>query len=59
MEAEQLLIYKSSFIKILTRVSFTKVDLPEPLTPVIKVNVPSGIFRSTFIRLLPLAPFKN
>ena len=30
-----------------------------PDTPVIQVNEPSGIVRSTFLRLLPLAPFRN
>src|SRR5690606_41466607 len=37
-------------------VSLIRVDLPEPDTPVIAVNRPAGIDRSTFFRLLPLAP---
>ena len=39
------------------RVSLISVDLPEPDTPVIAVNRPDGISRSTFLRLLPRAPF--
>ena len=37
-------------------VSLIKVDLPEPDTPVIQVNKPTGIFKLTFFRLLPFAP---
>ena len=33
-----------------------KVDLPLPETPVTHVNVPTGIFKLTFFKLLPLAP---
>lgn len=33
------------------------VDLPEPETPVMQVNRPTGISRLTFCRLLPRAPF--
>ena len=32
------------------------VDLPEPDTPVIQVIKPNGIFKSTFFKLLPVAP---
>ena len=35
------------------RVSLTKVDLPEPDTPVTQVNKPTGKAISTFFRLLP------
>ena len=35
----------------------TKVDFPLPDTPVTQVKVPIGIFKSTFLRLLPVAPF--
>ncbi len=34
-----------------------KLDLPLPLTPVMQVNVPSGIDALTFFRLLARAPF--
>ena len=36
--------------------SFTSVDLPDPLTPVTAVNVPSGIATSMFFRLFARAP---
>ena len=36
--------------------SLTSVDLPEPLTPVTAVSVPSGIDTSMFFRLLARAP---
>ena len=36
--------------------SLTSVDLPEPLTPVTAVSVPSGIETSMFLRLLARAP---
>ncbi len=32
-------------------------DLPEPLTPVTQVKVPSGNFTVTFWRLLAVAPW--
>src|SRR5690606_40522442 len=38
------------------RVSLMSVDLPEPETPVIAVNSPAEIDRSTSLRLLPDAP---
>src|SRR5690606_41387131 len=38
------------------RVSLIRVDLPEPDTPVMQVNTPMGMSRSTLRRLLPLAP---
>ena len=38
------------------KVLFISVDLPEPETPVIQVRTPTGIDRSTFFKLLPLAP---
>ena len=34
----------------------TRVDLPEPDTPVTQVSKPTGNSRSTFLRLLPVAP---
>ena len=37
-------------------VSLTSVDLPEPLTPVMQMNLPSGNSAVTFLRLLPRAP---
>ena len=33
-----------------------KLDLPEPETPVMQVNVPSGMEAVTFLRLLAVAP---
>ncbi|MNR01445.1 hypothetical protein D3C85_1172500 [compost metagenome] len=38
------------------RVLLISVDLPEPDTPVMQVNRPRGISRSTLRRLLPRAP---
>src|SRR5690606_18175590 len=38
------------------RVSLIRVDLPEPDTPVMQVDTPMGMSRSTLRRLLPLAP---
>jgi hypothetical protein len=38
------------------KVSFTRVDLPEPDTPVTHVNSPTGNSTLTSLRLLPLAP---
>src|SRR5690606_1428350 len=37
-------------------VSLTRVDLPEPDTPVTHTRRPAGMRRSTVLRLLPLAP---
>jgi hypothetical protein len=37
-------------------VSLTRVDLPEPDTPVTQVSRPTGKSTLTFFRLLPLAP---
>ena len=37
-------------------VSVTRLDLPEPETPVTTVNVPNSIFAVTFRRLLARAP---
>jgi hypothetical protein len=36
--------------------SLTSVDLPEPLTPVTAVKVPSGIATSMFFKLFARAP---
>ena len=36
--------------------SWTSVDLPDPLTPVTQVSVLSGIATSIFFRLCSLAP---
>ena len=36
---------------------FISVDFPDPETPVMQVNKPMGIIRSTFFKLLPEAPF--
>src|SRR5690606_29120577 len=41
------------------RVSLTRVDLPEPDTPVTQVISPAGISRSTSLRLFPLAPYRR
>src|SRR5690606_26813813 len=41
------------------RVSLISADLPEPDTPVTQVNRPAGISRSTFLRLLPQAPYRR
>ncbi|MBC6968948.1 MAG: hypothetical protein DYH07_08285 [Armatimonadetes bacterium ATM1] len=38
------------------RVSWTRVDLPEPETPVTQVKRPRGMATSIFLRLLPEAP---
>ena len=37
-------------------VSVTRLDLPEPETPVTTVKVPNSIFAVTFLRLLQEAP---
>ena len=39
-----------------TRVSVTKLDFPEPETPVMQVSSPTGLCRSTPLRLFPRAP---
>ena len=41
----------SSFAKFLYKTSFTKVDFPEPETPVTQLNTPSGIFTVTSFKL--------
>ena len=41
---------------LLYKISFIKVDLPEPLTPVTTVNSPIGNFTLIFCRLFSLAP---
>ena len=47
----------NSFASLLYIISFTSELLPEPDTPVIQVNVPSGIFTSMPFRLFSRAPF--
>ena len=37
-------------------VPLMSVDFPEPETPVIRTNCPSGIFILIFFKLLPFAP---
>ena len=37
--------------------SLTKVDLPDPLTPVTETKRPNGISTSTSFKLFSLAPF--
>ena len=37
----------------------TKVDLPEPDTPVTHVKTPKGILRFALFKLLPVAPFNS
>ena len=44
-------------LKALYSVCKIRVDLPLPETPVTQVNVPTGIFKFTFFKLFPLAPF--
>ena len=41
---------------VLYKTSFTKVDFPEPETPVTHVNTPNGIFTFIFFRLFSAAP---
>ena len=43
----------------LYRISATSVDLPDPLTPVMQTNSPSGIRTSMFFRLFSRAPFTS
>ena len=43
--------------KFLYKTSLIKELLPEPDTPVIHVNIPSGIFTSKSLRLFSFAPF--
>ena len=38
------------------KMSLTRVDFPDPLTPVTATNAPRGIETSTFLRLFSLAP---
>ena len=45
-----------SFATFLYNISFINVDFPEPDTPVIQVNTPSGIFTFMFFRLFCSAP---
>lgn len=45
-----------SFAIVLYSTSFISVDLPDPETPVIHVNTPSGIFTFTFFKLFWVAP---
>ena len=42
----------------LTNVSKISDDLPDPETPVTQMNLPKGIVKSTFFKLLCFAPFK-
>jgi hypothetical protein len=44
---------------VLYKISFIKVDFPEPETPVIQVNTPSGNFTSIFFKLCSVAPFTS
>ena len=43
-------------LSALYKVCNTRVDLPLPDTPVTQVKLPSGIFKFTLSKLLPLAP---
>ena len=52
----RLLFLLSIKLKALYKVCKIRVDFPLPETPVTHVNVPTGIFRLTFFKLLPLAP---
>ena len=45
-----------SFAIVLYSTSLTKVDLPDPETPVTQVNTPSGIFTFIFFKLFSEAP---
>ena len=44
------------FAKYLYKISFTRLDLPEPETPVTAMNLPSGNSTSIFFRLFSCAP---
>jgi len=46
----------SLFAKTLYKISLTKVDLPEPLTPVTDTKTPSGRSTSISLRLFSFAP---
>ena len=41
------------------RIPLTKVDFPEPETPVTAINFPSGNLTDTFLRLFSLAPLTS
>ena len=43
---------------IRTKVSLTKVDFPDPETPVTTTKHPQGKVAVTFLRLFPVQPFK-
>lgn len=45
----------NSFATVLYNTSFTKVDFPEPETPVTQVNTPSGNFTLIFFKLFSTA----
>ena len=44
-----------SLAKYLYNTSFTKVDFPEPETPVTQLNTPRGIFTLIFFKLFSIA----
>ena len=46
----------NSLAKYLYKTSFTKVDFPEPETPVTQLNTPNGIFTFKFFKLCSFAP---
>ena len=46
----------SRFASALKMTSFTSVDLPEPLTPVTQMNLPTGSSTSISFRLCSAAP---
>lgn len=46
----------NSFATLLYRTSLISVDLPDPETPVMHVNTPSGIFTLIFFKLFCVAP---
>ena len=46
----------SLFANTLYKISLTKVDLPEPLTPVTETKTPNGTSTSMSFKLFSLAP---
>ncbi len=46
----------NSFAIVLYKTSFTKVDFPEPETPVTQLNTPNGNFTLIFFKLFSVAP---
>ena len=49
----------NSFAIVLYKTSFTKVDLPDPDTPVTQLNTPRGNFTFIFFKLFSVAPLTS